>query len=322
MNITNLKTNLVIANPNDKDNFNRYLLEIGKLSPLTREEEVEAFKRIEAGDNKAIELICKHNLLFVVSVAKRYGVVLRNTSITLEDLISEGNIGLCLAISKFNYKIGNKFISFAVWSIKQQILACIQKNIKSIRIPSNIASVRNKMMKKEGTLEQILSRKPTTLELFEAMLDDGDLSEKDRVGTLEEILKITDFEKSLNTLAFEDGESELQEMLKCEDAQPDTALEQDERKRLTLELIKDLPSQVKEYVYDYFGLEERNPLELKEIAEKYNVSVGKVKHEIKKHLRHIKVNNYTSLKFFFPTFTPVFNGKYKDMSLDDIIYLS
>jgi len=318
MKLTNLKNSVVIANPNDKDNFNRYLLEIGKLSPLTREQEVEAFKQIEAGDEKAIELICKHNLLFVVSVAKRYSVMLRNTSITLEDLISEGNIGLIGSITKFDYIAGNKFISFAVWGIKQKILACIQKNVKSIRIPSNIAAIHSKMKKKETSLEQILCRKPTTIELFEAMLDDGDLTENDRVSTLDEIFKMTNFETSLNSLAFQDEEVELQELLKCEDAEPHDVLVEEERKELALNLIKDLPEKIKEYAYDYFGLYGREQLDIAKMSEKYNRNGDNIRQDLFKHLRNVKTKNYKSLKFFFPTPNYAFKNKYQLLTFDEV----
>jgi len=161
-----------------KKHIGEHLNEIAKFRPLSREEEAETFKLIKLGDQRAIDKICKHNLLFVVSVAKRYSVMLgASSTLTLEDLISEGNIGLFIAINKFNPEEGNKFISYAVWWIKQCILASIQNNIKNIRIPSSVRSELNKINRKEQQLTQLFERSPSSIEIFEAMVDDGEMTQ-------------------------------------------------------------------------------------------------------------------------------------------------
>jgi RNA polymerase primary sigma factor len=238
MKLNNLKVNgatIVVAN--NKEIFNRYLIEIEKLKPLTKEEEVCLFKQIETNDDQtAIDKICKHNLLFVVSVARSYAKTLPKSSLTLEDLVSEGNIGLCLAIRKFDYKTGNKFISYAVWWIRQHILKCIQDNIKSIRIPSNIRTVINKYNKKESNLEQIFNRKPTTLEVFESMLEDG--NNVSSAQKLDDILDVSTFEKSLNSLVIMDGTVELGGLIKSDELPVDIQLIGKERSELIEKNVK------------------------------------------------------------------------------------
>src|ERR1035437_3821917 len=153
MNLNDLKLQCqFISNPNNKKIYFIHMNEISKFRPLSREEEVETFKRVEIGDQKAIDKISRHNLLFVVTIAKKYSAAIGTSFLTLEDLISEGNLGLLKAIKRFDYRTKNKFITYCVWWIKQGILASIQDNVKTIRLPNSVKSEITKLNRKEERL--------------------------------------------------------------------------------------------------------------------------------------------------------------------------
>ncbi len=299
-----------ISRPNDRDTYDRYIRDISKLKPLSREEETELFERIKVnGDRIAIEKICKHNLLFVVSVAKRYATLIGNSTLTLEDLISEGNLGLYMAIEKFDNSSGNKFISYAVWWIRHTILASIQHNIKSIRIPSNIRGTINKINRKEEYLEQQLGRVPSTLEIFESMLEDGDMFEIDettkrgeihkRELKIDELKKMSRFESSLNSKAGHDADNiEIGDLVKCDDLTPDASMILKERKELTLEMLSKLTPRAQHFIRDYYGID-TEPMTFKAIAEKHEVTAETVRQSIDKSLRRLRSGNREKASFFF-----------------------
>lgn len=310
MNIANMKTNKnVIANPNNEDTFRRYLNDISKYKPLTRDEEKELFIRVNNGDEQAVEKICKHNLLFVVSVAKQYAVTLTSSNLTLEDLISEGNLGLCMAVKKFDTTTGFKFISYAVWWIRQRILACIQENIKSIRLPNNVRADINKIRKAEELLEQRLGRVPSSVEVFEIMLETGELVEIDettkrgelhkRELKIDELKKMSRFETSLNSLASNDTDSdEIGNMVKCDDLTPDAIMISKERKELTLEMLSKIPSRAQDIIRDYYGID-TDPMTYKAIGEKYDVTAETARQIVDKNIRRLRGNNRKKASFFF-----------------------
>jgi RNA polymerase primary sigma factor len=300
-----------ISRPNDKNVYDRYIQEITKLKPISREEEVELFKLIkETGDRKAIEKICKHNLLFVVSVAKRYASMIGNSSITLEDLISEGNLGLYSAIERFDYTTGNKFISYAVWWIRQAILSSIQYNIKSIRLPSSIKGDINKINRKEEYLEQLLGRTPSSIEIWEAMVEDGDmidLGEDDnskrgelhkREFKIDELKKMSRFETSLNSFTSDDETHEIGDLVKCDDLTPDNSMILNERKELTLAMLSKLPSRAQDFIRDYYGID-TEPMTYKAIGEKYDVTAETARQIVDKNIRRLRGNNRKKASFFF-----------------------
>jgi len=312
-----------ISRPNDKDTFNRYINEIGKLKPISREEEAELFVRIKStGDRQAIEKICRHNLLFVVSVAKRYSSMIGTSSLTLEDLISEGNLGLYTAIDRFDNTSGNKFISYAVWWVRQAILASIQNNVKTIRIPGNVKSTINKITRKENYLEQKLNRTPTTLELFEAMLEDGDITEKDGVEKIDSLIMANKFETSLSSMVGHDDGIELSETIKSHYDGPEDILIKTEREQIARDLLMSLPSIIQSYLIDYFGLFGYEQLNYRQIGEKYEVSSESVRGSIDKYLRVVKNKNRGTGNYLFPT--PDYERKNLLKTLlqgDDVQYL-
>jgi len=318
----NLNTTVTISNPNDRENYSRYLNDIGRLKPLSREEEIETFKLIEAGDQKAIEKICKHNLLFVLSVAKRYSIYLRkSSSLTLEDLISEGNMGMYMAINRFDYRTGNKFISYAVWWIRQSILTCIQRNIKSIRLPANVSIMVNKITKKENMLEQQLGRTPTTLEIFESMLEDGDMTEKDSCLKIDDFKLANSFETSLDSFIggpSGDETTQFNQMIKSNDDEPDEQFILKEREQLALDMLGKIPEFMQKYFIDYFGIGGVQPLNFRQMGEKYDEVPSTIKLRIDRWLRRIRIENREKQVFFFPKCDYGIRRSVKDWNKDTI----
>lgn len=289
-----------IANPNNKDVFNRYLFEISKLKPLTREEETILFKHVELGNQEAIDKIYKHNLLFVVSVAKKYGHIIKNSRLTLEDLIGDGNIGLYTAIAKFDYNTGNKFISYAIWWIRQYILKSIQDNIKTIRIPVNVRSTITKYNRNEIKLEQELNRQPTTLEVFEAMVEAGEADNHKSVLKVDDILKANIFETSLSSFVSDDSLTELHQTIKCDNDGPEMEFIEKERTDLILSMLDKLPEKIKLYIYLYFGLNGSKPLSYVELGKYFNENPATIKLRMSKYLRKVRWEHKSKEIFFYP----------------------
>lgn len=282
----------VITNANNRELFNKYLAEIYKYKPLTREEEYELFKSItENNDKDALDKVCKHNLRFVVSVAKKYSLYLNKSTLTLEDLVNEGNVGLCVAATKFDYKTGNKFISYAVWWIRQNILTLIQKNVKTIRLPNNVKEDINKILDKKEKLEQKELGHVTTLQAFESLLEDGEINERYDTATVSNMLNLNNFEDSLNRFVGESEKVELIDLVKSNDDTPDNELISNERKEFALNMLNSLPSYMREYFIDYFGFFDREPLKLVEMSKKYGEIPETIRLRIKKHLRMLKIKH-------------------------------
>ena len=147
----------------DSQSLDKYLQEIGREQLLTVEEEVELSQRIRKGDRQALDILVKSNLRFVVSVAKQY----QNQGLSLPDLINEGNVGLIKAAEKFDETRGFKFISYAVWWIRQTILQALAEQSRIVRLPLNQVSAVNKISKAITKFEQEFERKPSPEELAE-----------------------------------------------------------------------------------------------------------------------------------------------------------
>src|ERR1044072_7246963 len=145
--------------------LDKYLQEIGKVDLITADEEVELARKIRAGDQAALEKLTKSNLRFVVSVAKQY----QNQGLSLPDLINEGNLGLIKAAKRFDETRGFKFISYAVWWIRQSIMQSLAEQSRIVRLPLNRVSGLNKILKTFSVLEQKYQREPTTEELADSI---------------------------------------------------------------------------------------------------------------------------------------------------------
>ena len=288
------------VSPNSNEVFKKYMLEISKLKPLSREKEVELFKKIKLnGDKEAIDTICKHNLLFVVSVARKYSKQIVASRLTLEDLVNEGNVGLYTAINTFDYRTGNKFISYAVWYIRGYIINFIKNNIKTIRTPQSIFNIVRKSKVQEEKLAQKLGRMPTSLEVFNSMVKDGILKETYTEVKLNEGNIGYGFEKSLSTPIGEDGDTELSDLIKSDSLEPETELLEKERGDKIYMLLHRLPDKIKNYFVDYFGLNGNERLSLTKMSIKYGEGRETIKTRIDKYLRQIRGRNRGNREYFF-----------------------
>jgi RNA polymerase sigma factor (sigma-70 family) len=295
----------VIAKHTNRELFELYIKDIAKHKPLSREEEQAIFKIIkETKDPALIEKVWKHNLLFVVSVARRYAAMIKSSVITMEDLVTDGNIGLYNAIERFDHTQGYKFISYAVWYIRKEMLDSINKNIKSIKIPYNIKAEINKFNKKRESLEQERGRIVSTLEIFESMLDSGEIKNIDGVLKLESMITLNQFEQSLNAKIGDEEQTEIGDLIADGNPSPEDIMIKDERNKLVYGLLDEIPLEVTYYIKDYFGLGTNKTLDYLEIGVKYGKKPSYVKNMVEKHLSWLRRKNNNSKEFFFPT-----NGK-------------
>lgn len=298
----NLKngTGLIVRNTN-KELFGLYLKDISKYKPLTREEEQALFITIkETKDHDAIQKVWNHNLLFVVSVARKYASMLKSSTLTVEDLVTEGNIGLYIAIEKFDHTQGYKFISYAVWYIRNQILQSTSKHLKSIKLPPYIKTELNRVNKKREMLEQKECRPVTTLEIFEAMLNNGEIERIDDIHKLEEMINLNQYERSLNDKVSKEDQTELCDLIEDKNPNPEDIMIRDERKKLVYKLLDTIPSEVVDYIRDYFGIGTNKELSYTEIADKYGKKQHYIRNILTKYLIFLKRKNKKSKEFFFP----------------------
>lgn len=258
--------------------LDKYLQEIGKVDLITAEMEVELAKRIREGDQIALEKLTKANLRFVVSVAKQY----QNNGLTLGDLINEGNVGLIKAAMRFDETRGFKFISYAVWWIRQSILQALAEQSRVVRLPLNRVGSLNRISKTFSALEQRFQREPSTEELAEEMQ-----------VSLEEVrstMLVGGRHISVDA-PFVQGESNnLLDVLTNDTAEtPDSGLMVDSLKREVSRALATLPERESEIISDYFGLNGSNCLTLEEIGEKFNITrerVRQIKEKATKRLKH------------------------------------
>ncbi|MCQ2286590.1 MAG: RNA polymerase sigma factor RpoD/SigA [Bacteroidales bacterium] len=194
-----LKISKSITN-RDTASLDRFLADIGKEQMISAEEEVELARRIKSGDQNALERLTKANLRFVVSVAKQY----QNQGISLPDLINEGNIGLIKAAKRFDETRGFKFISYAVWWIRQAICQAIADQSRIVRLPLNQVGTINKIKKEIAHLEQMYQRTPTNEEIAEAM----DLP----LDKVNEILKINNHPQSMDSPVAPDDDTKFSDI--------------------------------------------------------------------------------------------------------------
>lgn len=291
-NFLNNMSSDIITNAHNRDLFNKYIVEINKYKPLTRDEEYELFKDISETKNQiAIDKVCKHNLKFVISVAKKYAIYINNSTLTLEDLVNEGNIGLIVAADRFDYKSGNKFISYAVWWIRQYITALLQKNVKTIRLPLHVKTDVNKILNKQRQLQQKELGEVSTIEAFEALMEEGALNEYYDIPTVSNMLNINNFEASLNTTVGENNDGELIDLIKSNDCNPYDELVANQRKELALNILNSLPDNMREYFIDYFGFFGRKQLKVVEMSKKYGKLNETIRIGIKKQLRKLAIEN-------------------------------
>lgn len=263
----------------DEDkSLDRYLREIGETSLLKQAEEVELAKRIHGGDKLALDQLTKANLRFVVSVAKQY----QNQGLSLADLINEGNVGLIKAAKRFDETRGCKFISYAVWWIRQAILQALAEQSRIVRLPLNRVGVLHKIGKASSALEQKFGREPTPKEIAEEI----ELSEAEVADTL----KISSTHLSLDAPLKSDEDNSLLDVLVDEgQLSPDEGLDQ---KNLRLEIEKvlmTLTPREAEVINLYFGLQTGEKLSLEQIGARFSLTrerIRQIKDKAILRLRH------------------------------------
>lgn len=262
----------------ESQSLDKYLQEIGKVDLLTPDEEVELAIRIKKNDQLALEKLVKANLRFVVSVAKQY----QNQGLTLGDLINEGNLGLIKAARRFDETRGFKFISYAVWWIRQSILQALAEQSRIVRLPLNRVGALNKIGKAYSNLEQEFEREPSAAELAQEL--DMDISE------VSDTLKISGRHVSMDAPFAQGEENRLLDVLENgEEPSPDYSLMNDSLKREIERALSTLTERESEVVKLYFGLNKEHSLTLEEIGEKFNLTrerVRQIKEKAIRRLRH------------------------------------
>lgn len=262
----------------DTPSLDKYLQEIGRVKLITAQEEVELARRIKQGDNDALEALCKANLRFVVSVAKQY----QGQGLSLPDLISEGNLGLIKAAGRFDETRGFKFISYAVWWIRQQILQSLAEQARIVRLPLNKIGSINKINKAFAKLEQEHERPPTPHELAEVL-----------EMTLEEVktsLNNTGRHLSMDAPLRDDGDSgTMMDVMSNPDLpSPLDTLMTDSLRTEIERSLRALAGREADVIRLYFGLNGNQPHTLEEIGQKFDLTRERVRQIKEKAIRRMK----------------------------------
>ena len=262
----------------EDQSLDRYLQEIGEVELLKSDDEIRLAREIKNGSQDALEQLTKANLRFVVSVAKQY----QNQGLSLGDLINEGNLGLIKAAKRFDETKGFKFISYAVWWIRQSILQALAEQSRIVRLPLNRVNALHKIGKKSNRLEQSYGRKPSANEIA----DELEMDEHEVMDTL----KISSRHLSLDA-PFSDGEdNRLLDVLEDKfQPLPDNIIINDSLKREIGKALSTLTDREAEVIGLYFGINRDHSLTLEEIGLKFKLTrerVRQIKEKAIKRLRH------------------------------------
>jgi RNA polymerase primary sigma factor len=257
--------------------LDKYLSEIGKEGLITAEEEVLLAQKIKAGDQTALEKLAKANLRFVVSVAKQY----QNQGLSLPDLINEGNLGLIKAAQRFDETRGFKFISYAVWWIRQSILQALAEQSRIIRLPLNQVGSLNKISKESSRLEQVYQRLPSSDEIAEAL----DLPEE----KVAEALKISTRHFSVDApLVQGEDSSFLDVYVNNESPNADSGLIFESLSKEIQRSLSTLTERERDIINLYFGIGISHGLTLDEIGAKFDLTRERVRQIKEKAIRRLK----------------------------------
>ena len=269
----------------ESQSLEKYLQEIGKVDLLTPEEEVELAKRIKQGHQTALEKLTKANLRFVVSVAKQY----QNQGLSLSDLINEGNLGLIKAAQRFDETRGFKFISYAVWWIRQSILQALAEQSRIVRLPLNKVGSLNKINKAFSELEQNYEREPSAEELA-ALLEIP-------TEEVETTLGVAARHVSMDA-PFVDGEdnSLLDVLENPHSPKTDQDLEYTESLRLEIERsLSTLTDRQMDVIKLYFGIGVEHPMSLEDIGDKFGLTRERVRQIKDKAINKLRSANRSKL---------------------------
>lgn len=261
----------------ESQSLDKYLQEIGREELLTADEEVTLAKRIKEGDPAALEKLTKANLRFVVSVAKQY----QNQGLSLPDLINEGNLGLIKAAQRFDETRGFKFISYAVWWIRQSILQALAEQSRIVRLPLNKIGSINKINKAFAKLEQDFEREPSAGEIAELT----EISEDD----VKESMKSSGRHVSMDAPLVQGEENDMYDVLQSDDSpRPDATLLNDSLRREIERALKTLTQREADVIRLYFGLSGEHTMTLEEIGERFDLTRERVRQIKEKAIRRLK----------------------------------
>ncbi|MCF8345618.1 MAG: sigma-70 family RNA polymerase sigma factor [Bacteroidales bacterium] len=258
--------------------LDKYLYEIGKVDLISAEEEVDLARRIKKGDTQAMEKLIKANLRFVVSVSKQY----QNQGLSLPDLINEGNLGLIKAAQRFDETRGFKFISYAVWWIRQSILQALAEQARIVRLPLNKIESINKINKTYAELEQKFEREPTVLEIAKVL----EIAPED----VKEAIRSSGRHVSMDAPLLDGEDGNMYDVLLNDDQPgPDKGLLNDSLRKEIERALSTLTYREASIIRLYFGLNGKHPHTLEEIGEEFSLTrerVRQIKEKAIKRLKH------------------------------------
>lgn len=284
MSMRQLKITKSITN-RESQSLEKYLQEIGKVELITPEEEVKLAEKIKQGDQRALDRLTKANLRFVVSVAKQY----QNQGLSLPDLINEGNLGLIKAAQRFDETRGFKFISYAVWWIRQSILQSLAEQSRIVRLPLNKVGLTNRINKAFSQLEQEYEREPSAEELAEIL----ELETEEVAATL----GISARHVSMDSPLAEGEENTLIDVLHNPNAES-TDEELDHKQSLKTEIdrsLQTLTERQQEVIRYFFGIGVDHPMSLEDIGERFNLTRERVRQIKDKAISKLKTNTRCKL---------------------------
>ncbi|MCB9173959.1 MAG: RNA polymerase sigma factor RpoD/SigA [Flavobacteriales bacterium] len=268
----------------DSASLDKYLQEIGREELITAEDEVELARKIKQGDQRALEKLVKANLRFVVSVSKQY----QNQGLTLPDLINEGNLGLIKAAQRFDETRGFKFISYAVWWIRQSILQAIAEQARIVRLPLNQVGSLNRINKAFSKLEQEFEREPSVDELAN-ILEMGE----DKVV---DSMRISGRHVSVDAPFRDDEDGNLLDVLANDDTpNSDLSLMNESLQKEISRSLSTLTDKEQDVIKMFFGIGIAHPLSLEEIGDKFNLTRERVRQIKEKGIRRLRHSSRSNL---------------------------
>ena len=284
MSMRQLKITKSITN-RESQSLEKYLQEIGKVELISPEEEVKLAIRIKQGDQKALDKLTKANLRFVVSVAKQY----QNQGLSLPDLINEGNLGLIKAAQRFDETRGFKFISYAVWWIRQSILQSLAEQSRIVRLPLNKVGLTNRIQKAYSQLEQEFEREPSAEELAEILELD--------IEEVTSSMGIAARHVSVDTPLSEGEDNTLIDVMENPNAErAETNIEHTESLKQEIDRsLKALTERQKEVICFFFGIGVDHPMSLEDIGERYNLTRERVRQIKDKAITKLRSNSRSKM---------------------------
>ena len=284
MSMRQLKITKSITN-RESQSLEKYLQEIGKVELISPEEEVKLAIRIKQGDQKALDKLTKANLRFVVSVAKQY----QNQGLSLPDLINEGNLGLIKAAQRFDETRGFKFISYAVWWIRQSILQALAEQSRIVRLPLNKVGLTNRIQKAYSHLEQEFEREPSAEELAELLELD--------IDEVSSTMGIAGRHVSMDTPLSEGEDNTLIDVLENPNAErAETNIEHKESLKQEIDRsLRTLTERQKEVICFFFGIGVDHPMSLEDIGERFNLTRERVRQIKDKAITKLRSNSRSKM---------------------------